>query len=74
MLGQKYGYRPLPAKIGISEYELIHNNSDLCDNDIALLDRWYRKDDNAIPAVYLLQPISSILRNFNNKVSKIRYT
>lgn len=37
--------------------------------DVTLLDMWYRKDTNAVPPVSVLQPISSILINFNNKVS-----
>lgn len=36
--------------------------------DVQLLDTWYRKDGNAVPPVSVLQPISSILINFNNKV------
>ena len=37
-------------------------------NDGTLIDTWYRKDSNAVPPVSVLQPISSILINFNNKV------
>ena len=36
--------------------------------DTHLLDMWYQKDANAVPPVFILQPISSILLNFNNKV------
>lgn len=39
--------------------------------DVTLLDTWYRKDTNAVPPVSVLQPISSILVNFNNKVSTV---
>lgn len=35
--------------------------------DVILLDTWYRKDSNAVPPISVLQPISSILVNFNNK-------
>ncbi|CAD6995895.1 unnamed protein product [Ceratitis capitata] len=35
--------------------------------DRALLDLWYKKDSNAVPPMSVLQPISSILINFNNK-------
>ena len=37
--------------------------------ELDLMDTWYRRDDNTVPAVFILQPISSILTNFNNKVS-----
>jgi hypothetical protein len=36
--------------------------------EINLLDTWYKKDENSVPPVCILQPISSILTNFNNKV------
>lgn len=38
-------------------------------NDGTLIDTWYRKDSNAVPPISVLQPISSILINFNNKVT-----
>ena len=38
-------------------------------SELELLDLWYKRDDNYVPAVYVLQPISSILTNFNNKVN-----
>ena len=37
-------------------------------NDLKTLEDWYKQDTNAVPDVYILQPISSILKNFNNKV------
>lgn len=40
-------------------------------NDPTLIDTWYRKDSNAVPPISVLQPISSILINFNNKVKYI---
>lgn len=39
--------------------------------DTYLLDLWYKKDTNAVPNVFILQPISTILLNFNNKVDHI---
>jgi len=37
-------------------------------HDIALLDLWFKQDLNALPPVHILQPISSILRHFKDKV------
>ena len=71
LLGQKYGYRPLPTIIPASELEM------LCDvitrdqpgsADVQLLQQWYKKDDNSIEPIYVLQTISSIITNFKNKV------
>jgi hypothetical protein len=39
--------------------------------DVSVLDTWYKKDSNAVPPTSILQPISSILKNFNNKVNTI---
>lgn len=67
-LGQKYGYRPIPTYIVSSELELLREELVNVGSDVTLLDTWYRKDSNAVPPISVLQPISSILINFNNKV------
>lgn len=68
-LGQKYGYRPIPAAIKDSEFEAIRSALEHVHNDsVTLLDTWYKKDTNRIPAYYQLQPISSVLRNIENQV------
>ncbi|XP_066996019.2 NACHT and WD repeat domain-containing protein 2 [Anabrus simplex] len=66
-LGQKYGYRPIPTYIISSELQLLRDELASVGIDVSLLDTWYRKDSNAVPPVSVLQPISSILVNFNNK-------
>jgi hypothetical protein len=54
LLGDRYGWRPLPAEISAAEYEEIERRVENTD-DHALLKAWYRRDDNAVPAVYCLQ-------------------
>ncbi|CAL1545368.1 unnamed protein product [Lymnaea stagnalis] len=66
-LGQKYGYRPIPAEILASEFDMLRDCTKQNPEDLKLLDDWYKRDDNYVPAVYVLQPISSIFTNFNNK-------
>ena len=68
-LGQKYGYRPIPTYIVASEFVMLREALLAMGTDVTLLDTWYMKDTNAVPAIYILQPISSILINFNNKVN-----
>lgn len=68
-LGQKYGYRPIPTYILSSELQIIRDDLTGMGVDATLLDTWYKKDSNAVPPISVLQPISSILVNFNNKVS-----
>lgn len=67
-LGQKYGYRPIPTYVLSSELEMLRTELESQGMDVSLLDRWYKKDSNAVPPTSILQPISSILKNFNNKV------
>lgn len=66
-LGQKYGYRPIPTYILSSELQLIRDELVSMGIDVSLFDLWYKKDSNAVPPISVLQPISSILINFNNK-------
>uniref|UniRef100_A0A6P7FQL4 NACHT and WD repeat domain-containing protein 2 n=1 Tax=Diabrotica virgifera virgifera TaxID=50390 RepID=A0A6P7FQL4_DIAVI len=66
-LGQKYGYRPIPTYILTSELLLIRDELAATGHDPTLIDIWYKKDANAVPPISVLQPISSILINFNNK-------
>lgn len=55
LLGDRYGWRPLPAEIRASEFEQMWLR--VTDNrHRELLSRWYKRDDNAAPSVYCLQP------------------
>ena len=55
LLGDRYGWRPLPEVIPAREFEQIF---ELVPNDGErnLLATWYKRDDNAVPPVYELQP------------------
>ena len=64
-LGQKYGYRPFPPKIAAPEFEKLLSAVDN-EEDLQLLKRWFWRDDNAVPAQYLLQPITSLLPHYRN--------
>ena len=35
-----------------------------------LLKTWYKLDTNSVPNLYVLQPVSSIYKNFTNKAQK----
>jgi hypothetical protein len=55
LLGDRYGWRPLPSQIPADEFELILDR--VSDNgDRELLQRWYTRDDNALPPECCLQP------------------
>lgn len=67
LIGDKYGFRPLPNRIKSTEFRALRRC--LIELDVAtdILDTWYKEDLNAIPPEHLLQPISSVLKNFTNR-------
>lgn len=60
LLGERYGWIPLPAHVDAEEFEqvkaAIEAHYPAESKEIAYLNLWYRRDDNAIPAEYKLQP------------------
>ncbi|KAJ7363336.1 hypothetical protein OS493_011624 [Desmophyllum pertusum] len=67
-MGQKYGYRPFPAKIDASEFEKLLGAIDN-QEDLQLMKHWFWRDDNSVPAQYLLQPITSLLPGYRDYAS-----
>ena len=65
--GQKYGYRPIPSEIVHSELTQLREILVTMGTDVAVLDKWYRIDMNAVPPVSILQPITTHLTHFLNK-------
>lgn len=55
LLGDRYGWRPLPDEIPAEEYETLAKHIP-SGSDHELLTRWYRCDENAVPPVFVLQP------------------
>ena len=68
LLCQRYGHRPIPASIDAGEFELLLAQLTKFDKQRELLDTWFRKDANAIPPVYILQKISSIIPQYLSQV------
>jgi len=54
LLGDRYGWIPLPPQVEASEYEEIRSR--VADDDKTLLAEWYRLDTNAVPPEYVLRP------------------
>ena len=54
LLGDRYGWRPLPAIIPHNEFAAILNATTDAD-DRTLLSEWYALDENAIPPEYCLR-------------------
>lgn len=58
LLGDRYGWRPLPARIDGHEFQTVRRQID-AEADLMLVENWYRRDDNAVPPEYLLKPRTS---------------
>jgi signal recognition particle GTPase len=64
LLGDRYGWRPLPAQVEAEEFEEILQEVSEADTELLLwgeerpgdLRGWYRRDDNAVPPEYCLRP------------------
>ena len=65
-LSQKYGYRPFPPKIYEKEFDAMLSAVEN-EEDINLLEKWFVRDDNRMPAMYILQPINEIIMNYKNR-------
>lgn len=54
LLGDRYGWRPLPARIEAQEFDRVCGRvADAADRQ--LINTWYKRDDNAVPPEYLLR-------------------
>lgn len=54
ILGDRYGWRPLPFALSVAQWDQAR--AGLQGTDLELLQTWYRRDDNAVPPVAVLQP------------------
>ena len=72
LLGNRYGWRPLPAEIPADEFEEIECRI-VDDDDRMLLKDWYKRDENTIrwnsrkvSAVYILKPRQGYFEKWTN--------
>ncbi|MEW8546460.1 MAG: AAA family ATPase, partial [Candidatus Thiodiazotropha sp.] len=80
LLSHKYGYRPLPASIDQSELDKMIAYLTSQNEDVSLIKNYYTVDENAVPAEYVLKPMSKedkdwwnnsdIMQNQMRKASK----
>ena len=53
LLGDRYGWEPVPARILSDEFEELRGHAS--DQQGGLLERWYVRDDNAVPVHYVMK-------------------
>jgi len=54
LLGDRYGWIPLPEEIPQEFFEAVRHSGDLTIDDVRLLDKWYLLDEMTNPPVYRL--------------------
>jgi hypothetical protein len=75
LLGDKYGWQPVPARIPEKEMDVIVTQLD--QEGKKLIQDWYKKDTNAKPAEFVLQPRGreyAVYENWGKKEKEIRET
>ena len=65
LLGNRYGYRPIPRLIPEKEFQLLLSKMAEDMEGMELLTKWFWKDENSIPSVYVLQPITTHLPHYD---------
>ena len=65
-LGNKYGYRPYPSDIEANEFVTLVRATRTAGKDATLLEKWFKKDENVVPHVYRLLPITTHFPYYND--------
>ena len=60
LLGDRYGWRPVPTSIPADEFAAILDGLVDQPADRRLVERWYHGDDNAVPPTHVLRPRASL--------------
>ncbi|MGH0155660.1 UNVERIFIED_CONTAM: hypothetical protein FKN15_029443 [Acipenser sinensis] len=66
LIGNRYGYRPIPRVIEEQEFELLLSKLSADESAMQLLKDWFWKDENSVPPAYILQPITTHLPHYSD--------
>ena len=72
LLGNRYGYRPFPAKIPTAEFSIFKELASSHNIDASALSSWFKCDINAVPPAYQLQPIITHFPHYTSKEPQLR--
>ena len=70
LVGQRYGWIPLPYEIKEDEFKIIINSSKILDEDKNLINCWYEEDENSTENIYYLKNKHHLTRKEWNKIEK----
>ncbi|XP_068176521.1 NACHT domain- and WD repeat-containing protein 1 [Antennarius striatus] len=59
LLGNRYGHRALPRLVPGKQFEALLSRLSKNPEGVKQLNRWFLKDNNAVPPAYVLQPITT---------------
>uniref|UniRef100_A0A6I8NWK5 NACHT and WD repeat domain containing 2 n=1 Tax=Ornithorhynchus anatinus TaxID=9258 RepID=A0A6I8NWK5_ORNAN len=62
LLGEKYGNIRIPGEVEASEFEMILDAAVEAKLETKLLEEWYCRDENSVPATYYLRPKAEMLK------------
>ena len=60
------------TSIEAKEFELLRQATQVVSKDVTLLDRWYARDQNAMPVVYVLRPVTVKFPCYNDRTEEKR--
>lgn len=69
MAGDRYGYVPCPYMIEEKEFSILQNNIKK-DEELTLLNYWYKLDTNQIPSSYILQQRTDKYKDYTTWVKQ----
>ena len=70
LVGQRYGWIPLPYEIKKDEFKIIVNSSKILDEDKNLINFWYEEDENSIENIYYLKNKHHLTREEWNEIEE----
>lgn len=70
LLGEKYGNIRIPGEVEAAEFEMILDAAAEAKLETRLLEEWFCRDENSVPAAYYLRPRSEMLRSHGTTVSR----
>ncbi|XP_029285414.1 NACHT domain- and WD repeat-containing protein 1 [Cottoperca gobio] len=66
MLGNRYGYRTLPRLVPEKQFEVLLSKLYKNPEGATQLNQWFLKDNNAVPPIYVLQPITTHFPHYSD--------
>ncbi|XP_060734898.1 NACHT domain- and WD repeat-containing protein 1 [Tachysurus vachellii] len=72
LVGSQYGHRPIPRLISETEFELLLSKLSQDQEGLTIVKKWFVKDNNSVPAKYVLQPITTHYHHYNNTAPEAR--